>query len=48
MILYYIIHLFQVDSNCDQSFVMVEGTRICGTFFTDQDLAANAAAVIGN
>ena len=39
--------LFQVGTDCTNSFLEIDNQRHCGTFFTDADMEAAAASVTG-
>ena len=44
---FYIKKLFQVGTDCTNSFIQIDNQRHCGTFFTDADMEAVAASVTG-
>ena len=44
---FYIKKLFQVGTDCTNSYLEIDNQRHCGTFFTDADNEAVAASVTG-
>ena len=44
---FYMKKLFQVGTDCTNSFIQIDNQRHCGTFFTDADMEAVAASVTG-